>query len=291
MVWSLAKRFAGYLRNRRNSAHRQSRECNHCRLSIEPLEARCLLSTTITVDPAAEDGAFGSLRWAISQANSGGGDYIIELPAASYDTTIYGAKDDANASGDFDIDMPGRELQIQGAGQESTIIEGGGSCEDDDPVSDRVFNIHDGTVSFHNLTIGSGFTIVPEDDPDPDPTGGYGGGVLIEGGTDLVAFDHVTMCYNAADFNFDSINNGREAVGGGVAVLGEADVVFCNSTIVDNKAYAANGDSPNPNAGEEGEGDPGGPALGGGIAFLGSGTLEMYDCIVSDNRTVGGQRW
>jgi CSLREA domain-containing protein len=81
------------------------------------------------VDANPGDGACGdltgkcTLRAAIMETNALAGADTIVLPAGTYTLAIAGAGEDAAATGDLDITD---EVTITGAGQSTTIIDGGG---------------------------------------------------------------------------------------------------------------------------------------------------------------------
>jgi CSLREA domain-containing protein len=86
-------------------------------------------STADTVDATPGDGVCDdgagscSLRAAIMEANALVGADIIDAPAGTYTLTIPGERENAALTGDLDITD---ELTITGAGESSTIIDGGG---------------------------------------------------------------------------------------------------------------------------------------------------------------------
>ena len=91
-----------------------------------------------------------SLRGAISKSNAiTGGIGTIMVPAGTYQLTIAGAGELANATGDLNITQP---VAIIGAGKSSTIIQGGPSKGNG---IDRVFSMYNssGTVRISDLTI------------------------------------------------------------------------------------------------------------------------------------------
>ena len=144
------------------------------------IEARVVLSTegqaqwngmlaTYNVTAGVADGAVGSLRWAITQANANSNDDIINIAAGTYNLTITGG-DDANAKGDLDI----REnVTLIGAGAGLTII-------DASAAGSRVFDVIRGTVVIQGVTITGG-----------SDTGADGGGVFVESSASLTLIDVV----------------------------------------------------------------------------------------------------
>lgn len=85
-----------------------------------------------------------TLRAAVMETNILAGSHVIVIPAGVYTLTIPGQDDDA-AVGDLDIK---KSLEIQGAGANTTIVDGG--------QLDRVFDVR--TPSGQTITM-SGFTI------------------------------------------------------------------------------------------------------------------------------------
>ena len=86
------------------------------------------------------------------EANAWAGADTIELPADTYRLTIPGRDEDEGATGDLD---PKGELTIEGAGEASTIIDGGGV--------DRVFETlgGDDVLTISDLTIRNGHSVNP----------------------------------------------------------------------------------------------------------------------------------
>ncbi|MCX6583203.1 MAG: Ig-like domain-containing protein [Candidatus Aminicenantes bacterium] len=207
-----------------------------------------------------QDNVAGSLRAAITTANTNNKDNTIILPAGVY--FLSGASgDDANAGGDLDIDT-GRKLTITGAGNSQTFIDGNDY--------DRVLHILNGTVTITDLTIRKG--IAPA-------TGGSfpgisGGGILNSAKLTL------TRCVikenTAADgtgYHYDAEPGGH---GGGI--FNEGTLVIDHCTITDNRAGKGAVSS------SESDGGPGGH--GGGI--YNASTLNIYDSTISRNRAGNG---
>jgi hypothetical protein len=133
-----------------------------------------LLTGEIQIDAATidvsttQDNGPGSLRAAITTANTNGQDDVINIPAGIY--LLNGsAGDDDNSGGDLDIDTL-HSITINGAGTQTTTIDGN--------ESDRIFHIIKGTVTISGLTIHKGKT--------PDGTleildSAGGGGILNNG--------------------------------------------------------------------------------------------------------------
>jgi len=109
-------------------------------------------STADGVDTAPGDGvcttaaATCTLRAAIQEANALSGADSITLPAGTYALSLFGAAEDAAATGDLDITG---DLTITGAPTGQTIVDAGGI--------DRVFDIFaPAVVTFSRLTIQNG---------------------------------------------------------------------------------------------------------------------------------------
>ena len=87
-----------------------------------------------------------SLREAITAANAAGGHQSIDLPAGTYTLTRTGSGEDGNVWGDLDITD---DVTINGAGAETTIIDGNGT--------DRVLHVFSSaTVVVGDVTIRNG---------------------------------------------------------------------------------------------------------------------------------------
>ena len=128
---------------------------------IEYLEQRVLL-TTFDPSRTVVDGAVGSLRDAVQQANSNGEDDVIRLSAGIWqiDAVNAGRQDNLNLRGDFDLRERDRTVIIEGAGAGVTIIDANSH--------DRVFHVGDGVrVVIRNLTIVNGLAV---DDGFPEST-------------------------------------------------------------------------------------------------------------------------
>ena len=88
----------------------------------------------------------GSLRWAISQANANPGPDTINFAVnGSFNMSALSVGDDLNAWGDFDVTD---SVNIVGNGAANTIINGNGT--------DRVFDLHSGSIAMSGLTIQGG---------------------------------------------------------------------------------------------------------------------------------------
>lgn len=130
-------------------------------------------AATFTVTKTADtaDGSCDadcSLREAVIAANANGVADTITLPAGTYTLTLTGTPEEGALTGDLDITD---DLTINGAGQATTIIDGGGGPLDDSGVAtDRVFEVQQGTVAINGVTIQGGH-----------PPTGSGGGIRNAG--------------------------------------------------------------------------------------------------------------
>jgi CSLREA domain-containing protein len=232
-------------------------------------KGRGVSGTTITVDTEMDEFGTGdscSLREAIQAANLGtkfGGCLVggtspdtIELPAGTYTLTLGGPDENGNAGGDLDIR---RNLIINGAGQDTTIIDGGGV--------DRVLQVFTGfVVTLNDLTIrgghapdgANGRNVTDPGQDGRDGSGGVDGGGIYNAGA--LTLNRVTIKENQAG---DGGDGGDGADGG--------------TSTEDNGADGGEG-------GSGGSGGRGG--RGGGI--YNKGTLVLNDCLVSGNRAGAG---
>ena len=176
------------------------------------ITAGTTITVNITTDTVANDGHC-SLREAITAANSNtpSGAATGECPAGSGNDTVVldsgtynlaGASgEDGNATGDLDIDS---NIAIQGAGSDTTIIDGG--------HFDRVLHIVSGNVDISGLRIRNGTitTALPL----------RGGGIYNNGALGLKG---VVVHHNMAGWD-----------GGGIYSVGPATLT--GTTLRDNKA-------------------------------------------------------
>ncbi len=211
------------------------------------------------------DNVPGSLRAAITTANTNGEDDTIYLPAGTY-ILSGAAREDANTGGDLDINT-GRKLTIIGKGKSQTYIHGNNI--------DRVLHILSGTVTISDLTIQNGHA------PDGDcgccrehncDDGLSGGGIYNCGNLTLT---HCDLKKNAAGNGGPGKNAGLGGSGGGVYNTGMLTLDNC---IISNN-----------NAGDGVEGDEIGGYGGGGGGILNQGTVTLNNCTISGNRSgIGG---
>lgn len=244
-------------------------------------------AATITVEIATDDPAASpcTLRDAITNANnddqsgsveceagSGDDDIVFEPGLAGQTITLVqtGAGEDANASGDLDVDGGADSLEIIGptAGDPgSIVIDGNGD--------DRVFDAHS-NLTLRNLTVRNG---------QAPATYTYGGGGILSRTVDL-GLEHVRVSGNA------TAADGGD--GGGMLIIDNATIA--DSTIADNSTAGidAHGGGLAVSGGTlslvrstvSGNSTIGADARGGGLAVVGSGHT-LVNSTVSGNSTVG----
>ncbi|MCX6583199.1 MAG: hypothetical protein NT166_23740 [Candidatus Aminicenantes bacterium] len=205
----------------------------------------------------------GSLRAAITEANTNGEDNTIYLPAGIY-ILSGAADDDANVGGDLDIDTD-RKLTITGQGKNKSYIDGNGI--------DRVLHILNGTVSITDLTIRNGKA--------PDNLGkggGYGGAGIYNCGnlilTRCVIKENRAGMGGDGDCEFDSYDGGY---GGGI--YNQRMLTLNKCIIMDNRA--GNGGDNYLCNNRAGDG-------GGGGGILNSGVSIINNCIITSNDAGNG---
>jgi hypothetical protein len=221
-----------------------------------------------------KDSVPGSLRAAITIANSNEEGDTIYLPAGTY--ILQGAADeDSNAGGDLDIST-NHSITIIGDGPGSTIIDGN--------KADRVLHILNGTVSITGVTIRNGRLNCPENPIDPSDISTFGdphGGGIYNNGT--LTLRNCTVSNNRSQagclyiIQMEPIpgwGTGDAGHGGGIYNKGTLSLYHC--TISNNKAeaglfermtYSSSGD-------------------GGGI--YNKGTLYVTNSVIIDNWLSGG---
>jgi CSLREA domain-containing protein len=175
-----------------------------------------------------------SLREAIQAANTdqpvdacpaGFGADTIVLPAGVYTLTVPGTAENANQTGDLDIDS---DLSIVGQGMDKTIIDGG--------YLDRVIDIpsEDAKVEIRDLTIQHGLLqdFYPDPVPWQDDLSASGAGIRGEG---LYGSLIVTRVRFATNFIDQGIN------GMGAAMYTQGYVEVHGSEIISNDAADSGG--------------------------------------------------
>jgi CSLREA domain-containing protein len=256
------------------------------------------------VTTESDDNGVGcTLREAIVAANAdgpapgctaGSGDDEIVLPASAspYVLSQDGLPEDDNASGDLDVKG---SVLIRGAGDDETVIDGGGI--------DRVLDVISGTVEIRDLGItdgrapgggtAAGGVDTPADDLDSvgsdGATGGDGGG--IRNGTTLMLI-RVRVFANFAGQgehggagqragNGSAGNAGRSSIGGVGGTGGDGGGIYNTSggaltivdSTIDSNLAGFGGDGGNAGQGGTGgtDGKAGGNSVGGPGGFGGDG--------------------
>jgi hypothetical protein len=209
--------------------------------------------------PATADGAPGSLRDVITQANSNGQSDTINLAAGTYSLTVPSAtQDNANAGGDLDIAADGGStLTIVGAGKTSTTIRW--------PLAgqDRILHLQEGaTVILRDLAVenGQAFDDGTPGAP-PEETDGVGGLVLLFDAS--LTAENVTFSSGTVVARWAKDGSGLEAQGGAISVE-NGSLTLTNSEVFGSLAQGG--------PGVEG-GQPSGSARGGGIYCADSNLL------------------
>lgn len=157
-----------------------------------------------------------NLRSAICYANATAGDHTITLPAGTYTLSRTGSSEDANSTGDLDINLgSGKTLTINGASAASTIIDANDL--------DRVFHILSGTVVINNVTITDGTA--------PTGTGRRGGGGIYIAGSSVLTLNNCVLSDNTAN-----VDNGATGGGGGALENNGGAVTINSSTFSGNTA-------------------------------------------------------
>jgi len=234
-----------------------------CLIFLSALEVKAAdIHVTTTQDKIS-----GSLRAALTTANTNNEADTIYLPAGTYLLTG-SSGDDGNIEGDLDFDSS-QKITIIGAGSESTIINGN--------QVDRVLHILAGTVSIAGVTIKKGKT--PDADYFQDSEGG--GGIKNSGSLELnqcTIIENSTGKGSLAVYGSDDDIAGNSGEGGGIYNSGSLTLSLCQVT----------GNSTGKGGGG-GLGDTGGKSGSGGGIFS-SGSLTLTDCIIDSNSTGLGGR-
>jgi CSLREA domain-containing protein len=242
-------------------------------INVKPVQAVGPIEVTTNVDDFGSDLSFCSLREAVQAVNLGTdfggcsnpGGTAIHLPANafSYNLTIAGASELANATGDINIL---NDLTLSGDGLLSTVIDGA--------FGDRIFRIaNDKIVTIDNVTIQSG-------------TSPGNGGAIYNAGT--LSLNFVQVKWSVANANgggiyssFDgssvpylnlyqtTVSQNHAAVasnhGGGIANNG-GHIDLNYSSVISNDSY----------------GD------GGGIWSSGGYSTSILNSLIYSNRSVYG---
>jgi hypothetical protein len=231
-------------------------------LGICTLIHAAVIQVTTTIDNVP-----GSLRAAITRANSNNEGDNIYLPVGTY--ILSGEPgEDANAGGDLDINT-NHSITIIGGGPGITIIDG--------IEADRVLHILNGTVSITGVTIRNGnfkCVIFEKEDGSKYVEPEHGGGIYNSGTLTLnnctvsknSSKDGCFVCYGGGGCAYCSGSHG-----GGIYNTGSLELKNCtiSENNSGNRTYAWLSHT--------------GSGNGGGI--YNTGSLYMSDCVVKDNIT------
>ena len=285
----------------RRERRRQRTRLPRARLLFERLEERTVL-TTFPASPLVVDGAPGSLRYAVLQANAAPGSAmdIIQLEAGTYKLSLPNTNGQENkgSEGDLDINTNANVLIIQGGGVPGSA-NAGPTIIDAQQV-DRAFqifkNINNQVVIFKNVTIVGG--LAQDDGIEFRPAGtsdALGGAILATDST--INLDHVIIKNNAAKgaAGAAGVNapggDGFHVAGGGVYLEGGA-VSLTASYIRRNSAIGGKGGT----GGTIGIQNPDNiaPVGGNGVGARGGGlfafraNVTLTTSIIALNSAIGG---
>jgi len=207
---------------------------------LQPLEERLTPATfyvTTAADVVSATDGRQSLREAITRANERPGADVIVVPAGVFKITVDGAGENANETGDFDINDT---VTIRGAGRFRTIIDG--------QQLDRVFDCT--APGLINVVL-SGMTI-------QNGSAVFGGGVQVDN-TNLVmrycdvsgnrsvgngggiANSFVTLPHQVTLIGCTVARNLSGDDGGGISISGPGVLTVWNSTFHRNEAFDGGG--------------------------------------------------
>src|SRR3989338_5523193 len=252
------------------------------------------LAATFTVTKVADtnDGACDadcSLREAIGAANVLPGADVITLPAGTYTLSIGGGGEDLNATGDLDITG---DVTINGAGDTTTIIDGGGI--------DRVLTVFPATIVLIDaITVRNG-----------NPGAGFGAGGILNAGTltltkstvaDNTGEDFGGGLYNTGTLTLtdttvsDNVLSGFNASGGGGGIFSSGTLSLTRSTVSGNSTIGRGGGIYNLDltATITNSTISGNTALNGGGIFNRDGTVSITHATITGNTASdnGGGIW
>lgn len=204
-------------------------------LPITTVEGSCGLRQAI--EASQTDSRVGGCR-------AGSGADVILLPSGVYEASIFGANEDGNATGDFDVRSGRLTIQPQSSRGQVTLK---GTADRPFPnPRDRVISNVGGMLTLRDLVVTDGS---PEDKIFGDNSGGG-----IASWSKLI-LDRVSVVGNTTDTwgggvfadgetvirNSTIAGNSTTDDGGGLAVSGFADVEIFNSTIARNVALERGG--------------------------------------------------
>ncbi len=181
-------------------------------------------STTDAVDATPGDGVCATaaaectLRAAVQEANAHTGPDLIAVPAGAYELSLVGPLEDDAATGDLDVTDA---LQVNGAGAETTIIDG--------LNSDRLFDVLSATFAIRDVTIRDGRPPDVVNSPENEARV-MGGGIRVFSCGSGCTVERVTFEDNASMTR-----------GGGLGVYTRSDVTIDGATFRSNEALGGDG--------------------------------------------------
>jgi CSLREA domain-containing protein len=244
-------------------------------LAVAPMGVwAATFNVTKTAD--TNDGACNadcSLREAIIAANNSSGADDVVVPAGIYVLTLNG-DDDLSATGDLDVIG---DLTLTGAGADATVLDGN--------HTDRVVEIHSGTVTIETLTIRNGFNQFLAggifnkgtlEVRDVLITGNRGD---LNGGGGISSFGPLTIASSSI------VSNRAGNQGGGVDA--NAAIVVRDSTISSNVAFQGGAIASSVDLDLEGSTISGNRANDSGGGVWNSGQLAARNVTISGNTPNG----
>ncbi len=226
-------------------------------------------AAVIGVTTTADNGP-GSLRAAITEANTNSEADTIILPAGTYKLSGP-VGEDGNLGGDLDFNSP-HKISVVGAGMGETIIDGN--------ELDRVLHIYSGVVSISGVTIKHGKT---REGMERRENGENGGGIYNSGTLTLkdCSIQENRCGYGATGYAHprDMFCPGGGGHGGGIYNTGS--LTMTGSRIIGNSAGQGGGAI-------TGCGDFPRGGNGGGIYNSNTGAQVLDNCTISNNSSGNG---
>jgi len=205
----------------------------------------------------ADSGGNCSLRAAITEANTTAAVDTITLPAGTYITTLTGAAEDLNASGDFDITQ---SVNINGAGVGTTFLQAAAAAN---TGTQRVLHVINTaavvTVNINDLTIRYG--------NETTSTAGGGARVAVIAGS-VVTFTNCNLDQNRVAPPANNNCFGGAMIHSNPTATAAAGTVTFNNCRITNNSAVHTGATVN--------------GFAGGI-YNQQGTLNLTNCVVSGN--------